>query len=74
MKPYDKFKAEMLQQLGAKIEQVRRTVWLAQPNMDEGPELFLKRTLRALTRLKVELTSPDKAVQEFFQGVIATFL
>ena len=29
VKPYHKFKAEMLQQLGATIEQVRRTEWLA---------------------------------------------
>ena len=71
--PYDTFKAEMLQQLGATIEQARRTVWLARPNMDEGPELFLKRTQRSLNRLKVKLTSPDKAAQEFFQGVITQY-
>ena len=52
----------MLQQLGTTIEQARQTVQLAWPNMDEGPEPFLKRTLRALNRLKTRQSKSSSKV------------
>ena len=56
--------------MGATIEQARRTIWLAKINVDDGPELVLKKVVRAVNRIKTDLTSPEYAAKEIFKGFL----
>ena len=56
--------------MGATIEQARRTIWLAKINVDDGPELVLKKVVRAVNRIKTDLTSLAYAAKEIFKGFL----
>ena len=60
----------MLERMDASADKARRTIWLAKPSMEEGPEILLRRVLRAITMLKEKLATPEAAAQEFFQGFL----
>ena len=46
---YHTFKARMLDQLGATLEQARQTVWLSKTTMDEGQNHSSRRSLEQST-------------------------
>ena len=68
--PYREVKSALLEAMGATIEQARRTIWLAKINVDDGPELVLKKVVRAVNRIKTDLTSPEYAAKEIFKGFL----
>ena len=68
--PYREVKLALLEAMGATIEQARRTIWLAKINVDDGPELVLKKVVRAVNRIKTDLTSPEYAAKEIFKGFL----
>ena len=60
----------LLEAMGTTIEQARRTIWLAKINVDDGPELVLKKVVRAVNRIKTDLTLPEYAAKEIFKGFL----
>ena len=68
--PYHVFRSTMLERMGATADKARRTIWLAKPSMEEGPEILLRRVLRAITMLKKKLATLEAAAQEIFQGFL----
>ena len=68
--PYHVFRSTMLERMGAIADKARRTIWLAKLSMEEGPEILLRRVLRAITMLKEKLDTPEAAAQEIFQGFL----
>ena len=42
--PYHVFRSTMLERMGATANKARRTIWLAKPSMEEGPEILLRRS------------------------------
>ena len=66
--PYVVIKQALLEAMEVTIEEARRTIWLSKVNVDEGPELVLKKIIRAVNRLKNNLTSPEHAAKEIFLG------
>ncbi len=64
--PYVVIKQALLEAMEVTIEEARRTIWLSKVNVDEGPELVLKKIIRAVNRLKNNLTSPEHAAKEIF--------
>ena len=71
--PYQDFKVTILKQLGATVEQARRTIWLTKPTVETNPEYVLKSTLRAINRLKAKLSTPEEASQELFRGFLMKY-
>ena len=72
--PYAIVKQALLEAMGATIEEARRTIWLSKLNIDEGPELVLKKIVRAVNRLKNNLTSPEHAAKDFLGFMVQHFL
>ena len=68
--PYREVKSALLEAMGVTIEQARQTIWLAKINVDDGPELVLKKVVRAVNRIKTDLTSPEYAAKEIFKGFL----
>ena len=68
--PYREVNSGLLEAMGATIEQARWTIWLAKINMDDGPELVLKKVVRAVNRITTDLTSPEHAAKEIFKGLL----
>ena len=71
--PFQDFKADILKQLGATVEQARRTIWLTKTAVETEPEYALKSTLRAINRLRAKLSTPEEASQELFKGFLMKY-
>ena len=57
--PYLKVKQALLEWMGARARQARRTYWLKKPKQDEGPESFLEQALRTITRVPTLMTTQN---------------
>ena len=68
--PFHVFRSKMPERMSATADEARKTIWLAKPSMEEGPEILLRRALRAITMLKEKLATPEAAAQEIFQGFL----